>query len=630
MVPLVLAAFANAPDLSKLTDERTKLLNVFTDHQKMELICLNDLTHDYLTGQFAKSTIRECTTIFHYAGHADGRNIQMADTNAKIEGLALLLKKLPNLQLVFLNGCDTYDQVKILLDAGIKAVIATIGPVEDTVATDFAYYFYHAFYNLNTLSASFDFAQGNILSKYKKDKGDDTFVFYKSYRSFGFGDEPAIGAGDIYTLHVSEEKLLEKNILFNIDYVRPAPQPINYKPCRKLIDAISESILEGNYSYSGKDFLNSDDYETIKKRYDAYRNQRENERFMTDLSNEILRHLPFPIGFHLRCLFAPGRRFNTDEERITLLKQQISSYNIFLQLLSFSMLSCFMDILTNRKDLEIWDGQWKVLDNFICSQEPDNALINSPALLVTIREIFEKNGIDPFITEYQKLRDVFKSEDEFYSKHLFIQGLSATIANKEIYKLDVRWLCDKTEDILRSIFLNSGFIVRYKLTTIKDIEYRKARDKQAKYWIRRIILDRPEIDNDYKEAYDAPTDSHSVIFARATNKQDLTKFINLSPFIIDENSLKGVNLSRLLFYSHKKGDNYIFRWSDNREEFLEVKQDYTYDLDDLHDTEEEEVMLINQRMSEIKEQLDYFHQLINTKKIHGSNASIAEEPVSTL
>lgn len=80
--------------------------------------------------------------VFHYSGHADSQQLLFANGATNAKGLAGLLGEAQNLKIVFLNGCGTYDQVKLLLEKNIKAVVATKGKVSDGVAKEFAENFY--------------------------------------------------------------------------------------------------------------------------------------------------------------------------------------------------------------------------------------------------------------------------------------------------------------------------------------------------------------------------------------------------------------------------------------------------------------------------------------------------------
>ena len=96
--------------------------------------------------------------LIHYGGHASGKGLQIDGTLANAEGIANLMGTEPNLQFVFLNGCATKDQVKLLQANKVKTVIATAVPINDRKATDFAVRFYQNltyFNGENTLEAAF-------------------------------------------------------------------------------------------------------------------------------------------------------------------------------------------------------------------------------------------------------------------------------------------------------------------------------------------------------------------------------------------------------------------------------------------------------------------------------------------
>jgi len=278
-----------------------------------------------------------------------------------------------------------------------------------------------------------------------------------------------------------------------------------------------------------------------------------------------------------------------------------------IQLLSFTLISCFWNEY-EKSSLNISEKQWKVFKGFFLSNELNNQAIKYPSLLVTIREIFEVNQLDPFITEYQELKKIFDNEESFYEVHLHMQGIKSSILNKEIDRMDVNWLCYETENLLCQILSRSGFIVKYKLTTIKSIELAKSRLKKPSYYIKRIILDRFTVSEDDTKLYTEYTDSRSVILAKNIDPKTPIKFLSLSPFIIDENALKGEDLSKLFFFSHSDGDCYVYRLADNPDETLRIRSGNTYST--IYDKDDDELELINLRMTEIKNELDTFKSLI--------------------
>jgi hypothetical protein len=84
---------------------------------------------------------------FTSGGHASESSLLFEDAEghhreAGAAGLAGFLGKQRGLVLVFLNGCCTEPQVKLLRAAGVKAVVATTSEVRDDVAAEFARAFY--------------------------------------------------------------------------------------------------------------------------------------------------------------------------------------------------------------------------------------------------------------------------------------------------------------------------------------------------------------------------------------------------------------------------------------------------------------------------------------------------------
>lgn len=80
--------------------------------------------------------------VLHYAGHADGHALQLADGNADAEALAAKIKTRQTVKFVFLNGCATAGQVKYFHQAGVPFVLATSRPVDDTKAQWLSTQFY--------------------------------------------------------------------------------------------------------------------------------------------------------------------------------------------------------------------------------------------------------------------------------------------------------------------------------------------------------------------------------------------------------------------------------------------------------------------------------------------------------
>jgi inactive STAND/CHAT domain len=147
-LPLIFFAFANATDktefLPHLKEEERGILELCTPLKHLYKIL--DFEHREQTQ--AKdlfdilSQVGKKVSILHYSGHANSLSISLDDDQFSIERLCLLIGSLENLQLVFLNGCSTGKMVDLLLENGVKAVIATSQEVADVEACRLSLAFY--------------------------------------------------------------------------------------------------------------------------------------------------------------------------------------------------------------------------------------------------------------------------------------------------------------------------------------------------------------------------------------------------------------------------------------------------------------------------------------------------------
>ena len=111
---------------------------------------------------------RDRIVIFHFGGHADSYRLQLASPTgasqaAHAKGLVTFLSGRKAPQLVFLNACATEKQAEDLLNAGVRAVIATSQAIYDDKACEFAEKFYKSFASGASISKAFDEANAQIL-----------------------------------------------------------------------------------------------------------------------------------------------------------------------------------------------------------------------------------------------------------------------------------------------------------------------------------------------------------------------------------------------------------------------------------------------------------------------------------
>lgn len=146
--PVIVLAFANDPQntaggyLRQLPVEINGLKAIFDRAQDAGLCAVEILTNTtigQLIETFQKPKYRGRIAVFHYSGHANSFDLLLEDEKnspqqAHSEGLLPFLAAQPGLQLVFLNGCFSWQQASELSLLGMPVVIGTVKAVNDAVA----------------------------------------------------------------------------------------------------------------------------------------------------------------------------------------------------------------------------------------------------------------------------------------------------------------------------------------------------------------------------------------------------------------------------------------------------------------------------------------------------------------
>lgn len=179
--PIVLIASANSDknyleNIRREREEIEKALREFDDKNWIKIKKKEQTSSDLLISEF--QSYRQQITIFHFSGHANGSSLQLegekGEEIAHASGMASWLGDMPQLQLVFLNGCATVGQVETLLLQGVKVVIATATAVEDSKATEFAIWFYTTLAKGETIGQAFRNARNSLEMMYENTKIAET------------------------------------------------------------------------------------------------------------------------------------------------------------------------------------------------------------------------------------------------------------------------------------------------------------------------------------------------------------------------------------------------------------------------------------------------------------------------
>jgi GTPase SAR1 family protein len=254
--PVFFFAFANDRDeyLPTINRERKNIYRSLRKHKDAGRIRVEVSTSTTVEDIFETiNHYKQQIAIFHYGGHAGGTMLQLEESSGENRevgsgGLAQLLGLCKELQLVFLNGCATKGQVALLLKEGVKAVIATSVPVNDTMATEFAEQFYNSLAGHTPLQRSFKFAKAFVEAKYQEQPSIDL------YRGFAKLEETKADQGVPWGLYVKDETVLHWSIpetassppqpTFRSYGGQPIPQHLTALPFRSEVFLGREEDME--------------------------------------------------------------------------------------------------------------------------------------------------------------------------------------------------------------------------------------------------------------------------------------------------------------------------------------------------------------------------------------------------
>lgn len=552
--PVVILAFANDDDeyLKNIRRERKAVysaLRTQNDQRSINVYKEEETSTADLFELFTRYADR--IAIFHYGGHASGTGLRLENPSGKAEqanvtGLAQLLGMQKGLQLVFLNGCATQGQVATLLANGVKAVIATAVPIDDLMATEFAEQFYLAMGHQSTISRAFDTARAFILTRY--DSGPPVGTFRGA---FAAAREESVSAGMTWGLYLSDDA--DDALSWMLPdppggkvLVRDAPPPIVDGPelSTALIDKTIAAI--GQYSPTIQVLIDDGD-------------KRELPKVLSD-------SYPSPIGEQLRRVFA------CRQIGMTRLRLLVLTYEVISKLACFTALSQLWDARLGNPNLVIGDDQWAALNGFMTLTRESQPTFDYLNLTIAIVEILSDNAVEPFMVECGGLREELTDEPTTLAR-LFMDEMRIEIANDRVPENELGSFCAQAEKHLTTLLDDFAFIVKYKLTSVKSINIDKPRNKDPKTLMKNVKLDKvsgsmPDEIGDVSSYIDV----NSVVLQIKRN--DLKNYLNISPFIIDENAMTGAESSKLFFYDyHDEFDNYHYASVVNHNDRLIVTSD---------------------------------------------------------
>ena len=554
--PVVYVTFANDQNefLETLKAERDGIAAALQPYDDSAVIQYSLQTAASIDLIFQRlGEIPDRLAIFHYAGHASGESLHLDGGDAKGAGLADrfgLFKS--SLKLVFLNGCATRGQVAALIARGVKAVIATAAPINDAMAKDFSVGFYNALADGMTLGDAFETATALV-----KTKGDSRAP--QASRGFSWGGMPETPTEALpWGLYLGEggEAVLDWTLppLRDVGPELSPPTEVNAVN-EALRNALSEGLSSANPGFAAA---------------------------VQDLSNPwspnpgavqeaIVDKLPAPIAEQVRKLF------NQEVEDEARLRQLLQTYDVTLRLFCFTALAQLWNEMDSNPGLRITEDQRDRLRKRLELTADDAKCYDDFGLIVTVMQIFQANGVQPFMPECVKLAAELtndRPDDPVELAHAFMEDLRARLPaspappNVEpapsLPPDQVKALCAEAYGRLGVVLADLGFVTRYFPVTVKRIEVRKARNEDAKYLYTEFALDRlTRGSTAARYLRTMISDSGCVLLrlGRIPPGTPLEKtYLNLTPFVIDQSSIYDDRVSSLYFLTSYDPDEKAYRY----------------------------------------------------------------------
>lgn len=543
--PVILLMFANQQDayLDKLKEESKKINDILSTHHDkgtIEVYREESTTTDDLSKALTRFDKR--TVIFHYAGHADGGSLRFEGGDGNAAGLAELLGQLPNLKLVFLNGCSTQDQVKFLLENGVKAVIATAVPINDEKAVLFAENFYRSFSNNHSIESAFRRAVAIMKTVYG---GEFDATVVRRGEAAVLGDTEKMPWG-LYLNDGAEEVLSwEIPTFYTSKVTKTDTVPQDEFKVNMYIEEVIEAMID------------------LKPEMEQLCINEDGDLDPRAVLLQIIQNFPWPIGTQIRLLVAKDGEMDTPS--IERLKQIVSVYTTTSQFLFYVAMSQMWD----EKRAATFNAKSYLVDMLYLNKKQFGQFDYFKNFIEAIK-LLKEAECELFTDDFLTVVEDFDAHSELYEAYDYLEAIRSAINADKMEDLEAKTYekCVEGEYYLSTILYHLAFMINYDLVTVRDIHVVNHRNLNTEFnhFIRRLNVKVGDIAVSEGNAklkvrtYKTFTNNSSVFLA--SDLQDPTTFLNLSPFIIDKNSFRtGLTEDRateqqLFMYAHREeGDD---------------------------------------------------------------------------
>lgn len=541
---ILLLAFANNRErpLQTLADEYSAINKILSPRVLQQHFLSWSISHATLEEiAYYLTLFRDRLRLFQFSGHAGQDVLLTEDGISRAKGIAHLLGQCPKLEVVILNGCSTYAQVEALHEVGIPLVIATSAAVEDPIASRFSQRLYQALETGQSIRDAFEMACGVTLAQRE-------IKIFRSLDSRVIEEAGAPLWGIFPYLEQDEYG----------DWKLPTiPSQVTnsyYEPNLELLETLYDTFTVTN-PYVRLHFGQGATLET----------QRES------IVAAILKALPAPISEQIRKLVMPtlpGATEGWDKVGLMRLTQTTQAYQITMDFLVYTLLAQLWEMLI-KSDWEPDDTLKNVINDFIHLTLTERQNYDYFSFIRILREAFPEEKPPIFIKEFDQLRTAFLENEEVENACFFLETLRRQLETVGV--LEMGELCERSELALAKIFSRLAYLGRYMLATIRNIDvqkYRHTADAQFEHLVMKWHGALGFYDKEYRKQAQF-MDNRSVVLLRWGDEPEENRFLNLSPFILDENTFEAVpdlSLSKLYFFAYQEGERLFYKCVNDPEE----------------------------------------------------------------
>ena len=283
-----------------------------------------------------------------------------------------------------------------------------------------------------------------------------------------------------------------------------------------------------------------------KPKLAAFLDEEDDDFDIRELSNNITKAYPWPVGIELRRLLS-GNMERLDRGR---LDQILKTIERTMQFLSFVMVIQLLEESINKK-IELPESFAKEFRRRFSTL----SMGNFTWLIRAIHNIFQDNGITPFMQELQnKLNSKFFGKLDFWVPER--NEIGHYLINLTEEEIEVR--CSEYMEKLQVILSELAFLIKYPLITITEVQLIKHKREQEHFNHNMLLLNSSSSSFLGKmQDFENFTDTHSVLLVKSL-KNAPDRFLNLSPLVIDTHFEKMESREKL---TKLKKDVYLYsKW----------------------------------------------------------------------